>query len=68
MTDIFREVDEDVRQEQLTEFLRDHWIKIVAVVVVLIAAYAAINYWQSQQQQEVASASDEFSAALAGAM
>ena len=64
MTDIFREVDEDVRQEQLTDFLRDYWIKIVAVIVVLIAAYAAINYWQSQQQQDVADASDAFNIAM----
>jgi hypothetical protein len=64
VTDIFREVDEDIRQEQLTDFLRNYWIKIVAAMVVLIAAYAAINYWQNQQQQEVASASDEFNAAM----
>lgn len=63
MTDIFREVQEDVRQEQLTSLLKDHGVKIGAAIGALIVAYGAFNYWQSSQQQQAAAASDAFGAA-----
>ena len=64
MTDIFREVQEDVRQEQLTTLLKDHGVKIGAAIGALIVAYGAFNYWQSSQQQETAAASDTYGAAI----
>lgn len=64
MTDIFREVEEDVRQEQLTTLLQDHWPKIVGVIVALIAAFGAYNYWQDASKETSAEVSTSFEAAV----
>ena len=64
MTDIFREVEEDVRQEQLTTFLKDHGIKIAAAIVAIIIVYGGVNYWQGAQEDEAAAASDAYNAAV----
>jgi hypothetical protein len=64
VTDIFREVEEDVRQEQLTTLLQDHWPKIVGVIVALIVAFGAYNYWLGATKDTLAETSTAFEAAL----
>lgn len=64
MSDLFREVDEEVRQEQIITFLKRYGRTIIAVVVVAIAALAAYNYWQSQVQGEREAESEQFEAAV----
>ena len=67
MSDIFQEVDEEVRREQLKK-LWDRWGNYViaaAVVVVLgIAAWRALSYWEMKKAQEAGTA---FEAALTSA-
>ena len=67
MSDIFREVDEEVRRDQLKK-LWDRWgnyIVAVAVLVVLaIAGWRAWSYWEMKKAQEAGTA---FEAALASA-
>ena len=67
MSDIFREVDEEVRREQLKK-LWDQWgnyLVAAAVLIVLgIAAWRAWDWWEMKQAQE---AGTRFEAALATA-
>ena len=67
MSDIFREVDEEVRREQLKK-LWDRWgnyLLAAAVLVVLgIAAWRAWDWWETKKAQEAGTA---FEAALASA-
>jgi len=67
VSDIFREVDEEVRRDQLKK-LWDRWgnyIVAVAVLVVLaIAGWRAWSYWEMKKAQEAGTA---FEAALASA-
>ena len=67
MSDIFREVDEEVRREQLKK-LWDRWgnyaIAAAVVVVLAIAAWRAWSYWEMKKAQEAGTA---FEAALASA-
>jgi hypothetical protein len=67
VSDIFREVDEEVRREQLKK-LWDRWgnyLLAVAILVVLgIAAWRAWDWWETKKAQEAGTA---FEAALASA-
>ncbi|EFO29604.1 putative TPR repeat-containing protein [Roseibium sp. TrichSKD4] len=64
MSDIFREVDEDIRQEKYRR-LWDRfgpWVIVVAVLIVVgTGGYRGWQYWQETQAQE---AGDKFMAAV----
>jgi hypothetical protein len=64
VTDIFREVEEDVRQEQLTDFLKTHGIKIAVGLGALVLAFGGYNYVQDQNAEEASVASDQYAAAV----
>ena len=67
MADIFHEVDEEVRREQLKK-LWDRWgnyaIAAAVLVVIAIAAWRGWSYWEMKKAQEAGTA---FEAALASA-
>src|SRR5262245_51395070 len=67
VSDIFREVDEEVRREQFKK-LWDRWgnyvIAAAVVVVLAIAGWRAWSYWEMKKAQEAGTA---FEAALASA-
>lgn len=46
----YREVDEELRKEQLNETFRRYGWLIIAGVVLLLAAFGGYLYWQNQQQ------------------
>ena len=48
----YREVDEQLRREQLQTTWQRYGIWIIAGVVLLLAALAGFIYWQNQQQQK----------------
>lgn len=55
MSDIFAEVDEEVRQEQLAKLWRQYGNYIIAalcLVVALVAAYRFYDYWQTTKAAE----------------
>lgn len=55
MSDIFREVDEEVRRDQWMTFFKKYGIYIglaVAVVVLAVAGTEGWKYWQQQQRAE----------------
>ncbi|WP_022727494.1 tetratricopeptide repeat protein [Fodinicurvata sediminis] len=55
MSDIFREVDEEVRRDQWMTFFKKYGVYIglaVAVVVLAVAGTEGWKYWQQQQRAE----------------
>jgi hypothetical protein len=65
VSDIFREVDEEVRREQLTKLWQRYGIYIIALAVLLVAAvggWRGYQWWDAKQAAEAGSA---FEAAIA---
>lgn len=59
MSDIFREVDEEVRQERLLRLWKRYGLYVVGAVVllvVLIGGWKAYESWQAEQRREAADA------------
>lgn len=64
MTDIFREVDEDIRRERMKSAWQRYSRLIIAgavLIVVAAAAYRLYEYWQTRQ---AAATGDRFAAAM----
>ena len=65
MSDIFREVDEEVRQEQVITFLKRYGKYLAAVIVLAIALVAGYRYLETRQHREHAAQGDAYDAAVA---
>ena len=65
MTDVFAEVDEEVRQDQLQKLAKKWGPPILGAVVLAVAAYGGWLYWKAEQLKARVEASDAFAAALA---
>lgn len=63
MTDIFREVEEDVRREKLEKLWKAYGNYVVVALVLLFAGIAGWQIWERHDAQERAKASDAFIAA-----
>src|SRR5436189_1922768 len=64
MSDIFREVDEDLRREQLKKLWERFGVYVLGgavLIVVLVAGYKFYEYWQDSRAQATG---DRFVAAL----
>lgn len=64
MSDLFREVDEEIRQEQITRFVKRYGVHLIVAVVAAILLLAGYNYWGDQQNAEREDLSDRFEAAV----
>jgi hypothetical protein len=64
VSDIFREVDEEVRQEQIITFLKRYGKYLAAVIVLVIAVVAGYRYFQDQTRAEHARLGDAFDEAV----
>ncbi|MGE0666548.1 MAG: tetratricopeptide repeat protein [Sphingomonadales bacterium] len=64
MSDIFREVDEEVRQEQIVTFLKRYGKYLAAVIVLAIAIVAGYRYFEDRQRADNAAQGDAFDAAV----
>ncbi|MEN3950517.1 tetratricopeptide repeat protein [Iodidimonas sp. SYSU 1G8] len=64
MSDIFREVDEEVRQEQIVTFLKRYGKYVAAVILLAIVIVVGYRYWEDRQRHEHAATGDEFGAAM----
>jgi hypothetical protein len=60
----YREVDEELRREQLTTTWKRYGRWIILGVVLLLAAIAGFIYWQQQRQERVASQGEMLSSAF----
>lgn len=59
-----REVDENLRRDQMRDMARAYGKWIVAAVILFLVAIGGYLYWQSRQQQQAAQESETMSAAL----
>lgn len=67
MTDIFREVDEEVRRDKAAELWKKHGTKIIAAAVLFVAGVAGWQFWQAQLFKTRASQGAAFEVAIAEA-
>jgi hypothetical protein len=65
MTDIFQEVDEEVRRDKAAEFWKKYQNLILAVAVLIVLAAAGFRYWQYEKEKAAEAAGDQFQAAIA---
>jgi len=57
-----REVDEDLRRDQMNHFVKRYGKWLIAAVVLFLAAVGGYLYWQEQKRQEAERQSEELSA------
>ena len=67
VADIFREVDEELRRENLEKLWKRYGKIIIAVAAVVVLAMAGFQGWRAYDQQRREAQSEEFAAALATA-
>ncbi len=65
MSDIFQEVEEDVRRERYEELWKKYGNYIIALAAVIVLAVAAWQAWQRYDLNRREQASDKYQAALA---
>ncbi|HEY5347754.1 MAG TPA: tetratricopeptide repeat protein [Rhizomicrobium sp.] len=63
MSDIFREVEEDVRRERLEKFWKDNGDYVLTGVAILLLAIAGYVFWNKYEAGQRAKAAAQFSAA-----
>ncbi|HWK41593.1 MAG TPA: tetratricopeptide repeat protein [Croceibacterium sp.] len=61
---LMREVDEAVRQDEVSTLIRDHGIKIGAGVLLLLAAFGGWLLWSDHKESGLEAKSEEFVTAL----
>lgn len=59
-----REVDENLRRDQMRDFAKSYGKWIVAAVILFLAAVGGYLYWQNQQREQASAESETLSAAL----
>lgn len=64
MGDIFREIEEELKQERLEKFWRQYGKYVIAGAIVLVAAVAGYQGWQQYQRGQREAEGERFAAAL----
>ena len=64
MSDIFQEVDEEVRRDKAAEFWKKYQNQVLAAAVLIVLASAGFRYWQYERQKATEAAGDQFQQAL----
>jgi hypothetical protein len=59
-----REVDEELRRDQLRDFWTKRGLVLIAVLILALAAFGGWLYWQHRQTSQAAEQGERFSAAL----
>ena len=65
MTDIFHEVDEEVRRERLEQLWTRHRFSLIALAIVVVAGVGGWRGYQWWEAKKAAEAGAQFEAALA---
>jgi hypothetical protein len=65
MSDIFHEVDEEVRRDKAAEFWKKYQNWILAGAALIVLASAGFRYWQYERERAQQAAGDQFQQALA---
>jgi hypothetical protein len=64
MSDIFREVDEEVRRDKAEEFWKKHQNHIIAVALLIVLATAGYRFWDYERLKAAQEAGAQFEQAL----
>jgi hypothetical protein len=64
MSDIFQEVDEEVRRDKAAEFWKKYQNLILAAAAVIVLVSAGFRYWQYEREKAAQAAGDQFQQAL----
>ena len=64
MSDIFREVDEDVRRDKAEEFWKKHQTHILIAAALIVLASAGYRFWDNQRLKTAQAAGAQFEQAL----
>jgi hypothetical protein len=64
MTDIFREVDEDLRREQLKRLWDRYGSYVIGLAILIVVATAGYRFWEYWQESRAQATGDRFVAAL----
>ena len=64
MTDIFREVDEDLRREQLKRLWDRYGSYVIGLAILIVVATAGYRFWQYWQDSQAQASGERFVAAL----
>ena len=59
-----REVDENLRRDQMRDMAKTYGKWIIAAVILFLAAVGGYLYWQNRQEQQAIADSETMSAAL----
>ncbi len=65
MTDIFQEVDEEVRRDKAAEFWKKYQNLIIGGAVLIVLAAGGFRFWRYEQERAAQAAGDQFQAAIA---
>ncbi len=65
MSDIFQEVDEEVRRDKAAEFWKKHQNLIIGAAVLIVLATAGFRYWENRRLAAEQAAGAAFQQALA---
>ena len=65
MSDIFHEVDEEVRRDKAAEFWKKYQNLVLAGAALIVLAAAGFRYWQYERERAQQAAGDQFQQALA---
>jgi len=63
LSDIFREVEEDVRRERLEKFWKSYGAWVIAFAALVLVGVGAYEFWRRHEAAENAKASDVYTAA-----
>jgi hypothetical protein len=64
LSDIFREIDEELRRDNLEQLWKKYGKYIIVLGVVIVVATAAVMGWRAYQQRQAENAGTQYAAAL----
>ena len=64
MADIFKEVDEDLRRENLTKLWKKHGREVIGLAVAIVLGVAGVQGWRAYDLDRRGKLSDRYAAAL----
>jgi hypothetical protein len=64
MSDIFREIDEELRRDRLAQIWKRYASWIIAAAILLVAATAGVTFWRQHQRSQHQAAGVEYANAL----
>ena len=64
MSDIFREIEQEVRREEALKLWTKYQIPLIALAVLIVAATAAWRFWENGQRKQAEAAGARYEAAM----